>query len=32
MFHVENGRLRYVHTLTHLLQNSFRGNAAQPVK
>jgi hypothetical protein len=26
LFHVENGRLRYVHTLTHLLQNSFRGS------
>ena len=26
MFHVENGKLRYVHTLTHLLQSSFRGN------
>jgi hypothetical protein len=23
---VENGKLRYVHTLTHLLQASFRGN------
>ncbi len=26
MFRVENGKLRYVHTLTHLLQASFRGN------
>jgi hypothetical protein len=26
LFRVENGRLRYVHTLTHLLQSSFRGN------
>lgn len=26
MFRVENGRLRYVHTLTHLLQSAFRGN------
>lgn len=26
MFRVENGKLRYVHTLTHLLQSSFRGN------
>ena len=26
-FHLENGKLRYVHTLTHLLQSSFRGNA-----
>ena len=28
LFRVENGKLRYVHTLTHLLQSSFRGNAA----
>jgi hypothetical protein len=27
LFHVENGKLRYVHTLTHLLQASFRGNS-----
>ncbi|HTR00231.1 MAG TPA: hypothetical protein VMH83_09585 [Candidatus Acidoferrum sp.] len=27
-FHVEKGKLRYVHTLTHLLQASFRGNNA----
>lgn len=26
LFRVENGRLRYVHTLTHLLQANFRGN------
>jgi hypothetical protein len=26
MFRVEHGKLRYVHTLTHLLQASFRGN------
>ncbi len=26
MFHLQNGKLRYVHTLTHLLQASFRGN------
>lgn len=25
LFRVENGRLRYVHTLTHLLQADFRG-------
>jgi len=25
MFRIENGRLRYVHTLTHLLQASFKG-------
>ena len=25
LFRVENGKLRYVHTLTHLLQSSFRG-------
>jgi hypothetical protein len=27
-FRVENGRLRYVHTLTHLLQANFRGGGA----
>ncbi|MFO7324082.1 MAG: hypothetical protein DIU62_000070 [Pseudomonadota bacterium] len=27
LFRVENGKLRYVHTLTHLLQSSFRGGA-----
>jgi hypothetical protein len=26
LFRVENGKLRYVHTLTHLLQSSFQGN------
>jgi hypothetical protein len=30
LFRVENGKLRYVHTLTHLLQSSFRGNAPPP--
>jgi hypothetical protein len=30
VFRVENGKLRYVHTLTHLLQASFRGNAPPP--
>jgi hypothetical protein len=25
LFRVENGKLRYVHTLTHLLQADFRG-------
>lgn len=30
LFRVENGKLRYVHTLTHLLQSSFRGNAPAP--
>lgn len=25
LFRVENGRLRYVHTLTHLLQSNFQG-------
>jgi hypothetical protein len=29
LFRLENGRLRYVHTLTHLLQSSFR-NAPPP--
>jgi len=28
LFRVENGKLRYVHTLTHLLQSSFRGGGA----
>jgi hypothetical protein len=27
LFRIENGKLRYVHTLTHLLQSAFRGNA-----
>jgi len=26
LFRIENGKLRYVHTLTHLLQAAFRGN------
>ena len=25
LFRVENGRLRYVHTLTHLLMSDFQG-------
>jgi hypothetical protein len=29
LFRVENGRLRYVHTLTHLLQADFRGGRRQ---
>lgn len=29
LFRVENGKLRYVHTLTHLLQANFSGNAAE---
>lgn len=29
LFRVENGKLRYVHTLTHLLQAAFQGNAGQ---
>lgn len=28
LFRVENGKLRYVHTLTHLLQANFRGDTA----
>ena len=28
LFRVENGKLRYVHTITHLLQTSFRGGGA----
>jgi hypothetical protein len=27
LFRVENGKLRYVHTLTHLLQVNFKGGA-----
>jgi hypothetical protein len=30
LFRVENGKLRYVHTITHLLQASFRGGARPP--
>ena len=30
LFRVENGKLRYVHTLTHLLQSAFRGRGAGP--
>jgi hypothetical protein len=28
LFRVESGKLRYVHTLTHLLQSNFRGRGA----
>ena len=28
LFRVENGKLRYVHTITHLKQSDFRGGAA----
>jgi hypothetical protein len=28
LFRVENGKLRYVHTLTHLMQTNFRGGGA----
>jgi hypothetical protein len=28
LFRIENGKLRYVHTLTHLLQSNFRGGGA----
>jgi hypothetical protein len=30
LFRVEGGKLRYVHTMTHLLQSSFRGSAPPP--
>jgi len=30
LFRVENGKLRYVHTLTHLLQADFKGNSPKP--
>jgi len=29
LFRVENGKLRYVHTLTHLLQANFQGNPGE---
>ena len=29
LFRVENGKLRYVHTLTHLLMADFRGGGRQ---
>jgi hypothetical protein len=29
LFRIENGKLRYVHTLTHLLQSNFRGGGAR---
>ena len=30
LFRVENGKLRYVHTLTHMLQSAFKGNTPPP--
>jgi len=30
LFRIENGKLRYVHTLTHLLQSAFRGSGTPP--
>jgi len=30
LFRIENGKLRYVHTLTHLLQANFRGSGGKP--
>jgi len=30
LFRVENGKLRYVHTLTHLLQSNFKGGGKTP--
>ena len=30
LFRIENGKLRYVHTLTHLLQANFRGSTPPP--
>jgi hypothetical protein len=30
LFRIENGKLRYVHTLTHLLQKDLQGGARQP--
>jgi hypothetical protein len=31
LFRVENGKLRYVHTLTHLLQSDFQGKRVAPL-
>jgi hypothetical protein len=30
LFRLQNGKLRYVHTLTHLLQSAFRGDRPPP--
>ena len=30
LFRIENGKLRYVHTLTHLLQKDFQGGGQRP--
>lgn len=30
MFRVEKGKLRYAHTLTHMLQSAFKGNTPPP--
>jgi hypothetical protein len=30
LFRIEGGKLRYVHTLTHLLQSAFRGGGGAP--
>lgn len=30
LFRIENGKLRYVHTLTHLLQANFHGSSPPP--
>ena len=30
LFRIENGKLRYVHTLTHLLQKDFQGGSRPP--
>lgn len=30
LFRIENGKLRYVHTLTHLLQANYKGNGDKP--
>jgi hypothetical protein len=32
LFRIENGKLRYVHTLTHLLQANFRGSTPPPTR
>jgi hypothetical protein len=30
LFRIENGKLRYVHTLTHLMQKDFKGGGQRP--
>jgi hypothetical protein len=32
MFRLNNGKIRYVHTLTHLKQSDFRGGGGAPTR